>query len=558
MEGDAGTRQLNPTDAEDAPNDSVAVSEQEPTGKEHQDSPAAEETTQTPSRRRVSRNSGWSLRVSTAVRLGSAVAGWPGSARRLAALTIAAVVGGILLIRDNRGIEEVNRNDAAALQAAKDCVAAMQAPDTAAMSAAQMKIMECSTGAFGAQASTFGGILVEAYQAANVQVAVSDMRAAVERHDPDGSVQVLVAVRIKVTNSDVADQESGYRLRVTMTPDEGTVPDRQDGTGHVVTAVLDASTDAKAAGPPSAQPLASWPARAGALCLDVLLGVGVLAVLAPLVVSAPRRDWLWWVYTVSAAVIVLLILANRWLLPTVTGWSLGRAVCGIRVVRRDDGAAVGFVRLMMRDFAHLLDTAALFIGWLWPLWDSRNRTFADLLLRTEVHRVDRPARDMRRFAAKVLAAAVVVSAAFVALNYFVVYRNERAVDQARAEIAEQGPRIVEQLLTYNVDTLKDDFNRAQSLATDSYRSQLVAQQEAVQKAGPTSNEYWAVSSAVLSAEADRAAMLLAMQGQRGTNPQDLRFITATVRVDFDKSRDGKWRVASLSVLKKPLMEAAPQ
>ena len=324
-----------------------------------------------------------------------------------------------------------------------------------------------------------------------------------------------------------------------------------------MTAVLDASTDAKAA-VPSAPPLASWPARAGALCLDVLLGVGVLAVLAPLVVSAPQRDWLWWVYTVSAAVIVLLILTNRWLLPTVTGWSLGRAVCGIRVVHRGDGAGAGFVRLMIRDFAHLLDTAALFIGWLWPLWDSRNRTFADLLLRTEVRRVDRPARDMRRFAAKVLAAAVVVSAAFVALNYFVVYRTERAVDQARAEIADQGPRIVEQLLTYNVDTLKDDFNRAQSLATDSYRSQLVAQQEAVQKAGPTSNEYWAVSSAVLSAEADRAAMLLAMQGQRGTNPQDLRFITATVRVDFDKSRDGKWRVASLSVLKKPLMEAAPQ
>jgi Mce-associated membrane protein len=325
-----------------------------------------------------------------------------------------------------------------------------------------------------------------------------------------------------------------------------------------VTAVLDASTDAKAAGPSSAQPLASWPARAGALCLDVLLGVGVLAVLAPLVVSAPQSDWLWWVYTVSAAVIVLLILANRWLLPTVTGWSVGRAVCGIRVVQRGDGATAGFVRLMIRDLAHLLDTAALFIGWLWPLWDSRNRTFADLLLRTEVRRADRPARDMRRFAAKVLAAAVVVSAAFVALNYFVVYRNERAVDQARAEIADQGPRIVEQLLTYNVDTLKDDFNRAQSLATDSYRSQLVAQQEAVQKAGPTSNEYWAVSSAVLSAQADRAAMLLAMQGQRGTNPQDLRFITATVRVDFDKSRDGKWRVASLSVLKKPLMEAAPQ
>ena len=57
----------------------------------------------------------------------------------------------------------------------------------------------------------------------------------------------------------------------------------------------------------------------------------------------------------------------------------------------------------------------------------------------------------------------------------------------------------------------------------------------MQKAGATTNEYWAVSSAVLSASPDRAAMLLAMQGQRGTDPKDLRFITATVRVDFDKS-----------------------
>ncbi|MFY9920455.1 MAG: RDD family protein [Mycobacterium sp.] len=325
-----------------------------------------------------------------------------------------------------------------------------------------------------------------------------------------------------------------------------------------MTAVLDASTNATADDSSPTQPLASWGARAGALCADVLLGVGVLAVLAPLVLTAPQRGWLWWVYMAAAAVVVLLVLANRWLLPTVTGWSLGRALFGIRVVRPGDGAAVGFGRLLARDVAHLLDTAAVFVGWLWPLWDSRNRTFADLLLRTEVRRVDPPARDIRRLTAKVLAAVVVVCVAFVALNYLVVYRHERAVDQTRQQIVEQGPRIVEQMLTYNVDTLKDDFNRAQSLATDSYRSQLVAQQEAVQKAGATTNEYWAVSSAVLSAEPERASMLLAMQGQRGTNPQDLRFITATVRVDFDKSPDGKWRVANLSVLKKPLMGQEPQ
>ena len=101
-------------------------------------------------------------------------------------------------------------------------------------------------------------------------------------------------------------------------------------------------------------------------------------------------------------------------------------------------------------------------------------------------------------------------------------------------------------------TTATDFARAQALATDGYRPQLVAQQQAVQKTGATTNEYWAVSSAVLSVTADRATMLLAMQAQRGTDPKDLRFITATVRVNFEKSGDGHWRVADLTVLKKPL------
>jgi Mce-associated membrane protein len=87
------------------------------------------------------------------------------------------------------------------------------------MSQAQLKIMECSTGAFGAQASLYSGVLVEAYQAANVQVIVADVRAAVERHNDDGSVDVLVAMRVKVTNSQAADQEQGYRLRVRMSQD---------------------------------------------------------------------------------------------------------------------------------------------------------------------------------------------------------------------------------------------------------------------------------------------------------------------------------------------------
>ncbi len=205
MEGDAGTRQLNPTDAEDAPEKSVAVPEHEQTSEDDQDSPASEAAEEVADRRSPRLGRGWVVGICAA----------------LLALTAAAVAGGILLIRDNRSIETIAQQDAAALQAAKECVQATNAPDTAAMSAAQMKIMECSTGGFGAQATLYSGVLVEAYQAANVKVQVSDMRAAIERHNPNGSVDVLVAVRVKVTNSDAADQEQGYRLRVTMTPDDG-------------------------------------------------------------------------------------------------------------------------------------------------------------------------------------------------------------------------------------------------------------------------------------------------------------------------------------------------
>ena len=114
-----------------------------------------------------------------------------------------------------------SRSFAAALAAAKECVAATQAPDTAAMTAAQTKILECSTGEFGVQAGMYSSILAEAYQAANATVAVDDLRAAVERRNADGSINVLVAMRVKISNVEASDQQVGYRLRATMALDEG-------------------------------------------------------------------------------------------------------------------------------------------------------------------------------------------------------------------------------------------------------------------------------------------------------------------------------------------------
>jgi Mce-associated membrane protein len=131
-------------------------------------------------------------------------------------------IGGYLALKTHDQSEAIAREDAMALARAKDCVTATQAPDVAAMTASQTKVIECATGDFAVQANLFASMLVEAYQAANVSVQVSDMRGAIEKHNDDGSVDVLVAVRVKVTNSQAADQEQGYRLRVNMAPADGT------------------------------------------------------------------------------------------------------------------------------------------------------------------------------------------------------------------------------------------------------------------------------------------------------------------------------------------------
>jgi Mce-associated membrane protein len=304
--------------------------------------------------------------------------------------------------------------------------------------------------------------------------------------------------------------------------------------------------------------VASWWRRAGAFALDVLFGLGVIAALVLVSFTAGVYSWLWWLSTVIAAVLLLLILLNRVLAPAVTGWTFGRAVFGIAVVR-PDGTRPGALRLLAREAAHLLDTLGVFVGWLWPLWESRNRTFADLLARTEVRTVDDERPDLRRAVAAMLVVGALIAAAGAGLTYLSVYRHEQAVDAARAQIAEAGPRIVEQILTYNAGTMKDDFARAQSLVTDDYRKELVKQQQAVAKKAAASNEYWAVTSSVLpGASTERATMLIFLQGQRQAQQQDLRFITATARVNFEKSRDGKWLVSDLTVLQQPVLGKAPQ
>lgn len=297
---------------------------------------------------------------------------------------------------------------------------------------------------------------------------------------------------------------------------------------------------------------AGWWARAGAFGIDVLCPLAV-AVVALLIGWSASSGWLWWVCVVLAVVLILAIAVNRWLMPATTGWSLGRAVFGIAVQDRDGGDAPGPGRLALRDLAHILDTVSLGLGWLWPLLDSRGRTFADMVVRTEVREVYGPRPDRRKAATFAIAGAGALAVLLAGLGYATVYHHQQSLATARAQIAEEGPNIVTDMLSYTVKTAQDDFARAQTLVTDGYRPELIQQQEAVKKNGLVDNDYWVSNSSVLSSSTDQAAMLLLLQGQRGVPPKQ-RFITASLRVDYQKVGDA-WKVSNLTVLSAPKQPA---
>jgi Mce-associated membrane protein len=298
------------------------------------------------------------------------------------------------------------------------------------------------------------------------------------------------------------------------------------------------------------KPLAPWHVRVGALAVDVLPGAAVVATMALACFTVPPGGVWWWLSIAVIGVVVLLVLVNRLLLPTVTGWSMGRALFGIAAVRRD-GEPIGPWGLLLRDLAHLLDTVSV-VGWLWPLWDSGRRTFADMLLRTEVRPREsaEPAFNVRRWTTVVVLGAAALCLAGAAMSYGAVFSRDRATDQTRAQLDTQGPKIVAQMLTYDPKSLHEDFARALSLATDKYRKQLADQQDLVQKGKPVINEYWVTDHAIQSASPNRATMLMFMQGRRGAAP-DERYISATVRVALVKDGGGRWLVDDLTVLTKP-------
>ena len=131
-------------------------------------------------------------------------------------------------------------------------------------------------------------------------------------------------------------------------------------------------------GPPAgaggAPALASWGLRVGGWFVDA-----VITIIAELIVGAVSKP-------LGQVAGLAIFVGFTYMLGT-TGQTPGKKVVGIKVLREADGGLLGFGTALGRALLHILDALPLGIGYLWPLWDSKNQTFADKIVHSVVVKV---------------------------------------------------------------------------------------------------------------------------------------------------------------------------
>lgn len=89
-------------------------------------------------------------------------------------------------------------------------------------------------------------------------------------------------------------------------------------------------------------------------------------------------------YSVGALATVALAIYNVIIRQGRTGQTWAKSWVGIRLVRESTGTPLGPGLTFVRQIAHILDALPCYLGFLWPLWDSKRQTFADKVMRSVV------------------------------------------------------------------------------------------------------------------------------------------------------------------------------
>ena len=135
--------------------------------------------------------------------------------------------------------------------------------------------------------------------------------------------------------------------------------------------------------------LAQWPQRALGWLIDfVALGIPGYILYG---LGGPKVDTATGVstgpnilYYLGILYFLGLYLYNRWYRGGTTGQTIGRGVAGVKLVKESTGQPIGMGMAFVRDIAHIVDSIICYVGWLFPLWDSKRQTLADKIVSTVV------------------------------------------------------------------------------------------------------------------------------------------------------------------------------
>jgi uncharacterized RDD family membrane protein YckC len=135
--------------------------------------------------------------------------------------------------------------------------------------------------------------------------------------------------------------------------------------------------------------LAQWPQRALGWLIDfVALAIPGYILYA---IGGPKVDAATGVttgpnffYYLGVLYFIALSVYNRWYRGGTTGQTIGRGVAGVKLVKEATGQPIGMGMAFVRDIAHIVDSIICYVGWLFPLWDSKRQTLADKIVSTVV------------------------------------------------------------------------------------------------------------------------------------------------------------------------------
>ena len=121
---------------------------------------------------------------------------------------------------------------------------------------------------------------------------------------------------------------------------------------------------------------ANWLQRVGGYIIDV-----IPAIILEFIGIATHNSA---IYFLCIIIAIAIVGYNRWFLAGKTGQSWGKKALGLTLVGEATGQPIGAGMAFVRDICHIVDSIICYIGWLFPLWDSKRQTLADKIMKTVV------------------------------------------------------------------------------------------------------------------------------------------------------------------------------